>query len=126
MKILQFMIMLVLLVGLIKTSYAASSSLPIPVGRVIWIKGDVLKASMPNQEVRLLQKESIIYLHDVLSTNENTTAEVAFTDNTLITFQPNTMFSIDEYHYQIKKKGNSVGKSIMKLIEGGFRTITGL
>lgn len=124
-RLITFIALSILLSAMFKVSYA-DPPLPTPVARVIWIKGDALKATMPNKEERLLQKQSVIYLHDILSTNENTTAEIAFTDNTLITFQPNTIFSIEEYHYQLKKKNNSVGKNIMKLIEGGFRTITGL
>lgn len=107
------------------TSYA-DPPLPTPVGRVVWIKGDSLKAVMENKEERLLQKQSLIYLHDVLLTNDATQAEIVFTDNTLITFKPNTKFSIDQYSYQPKKQKGSVGKSIMSLIEGGFRTITGV
>lgn len=108
-------------------NYAANAPLPTPVARVVWIKGDGLNATMQNQEVRLLQKQSVIYLHDVLVTNGNTTAEIVFTDNTLMTFQPGTKFSIDDYRYAGgKKKNTSVGKSVMNLIEGGFRTITGL
>jgi hypothetical protein len=42
-----------------------------------------------------------------------------------MTFQPGTKFSIDDYKFPVKEK-SSVGKSVMKLIEGGFRTITGV
>lgn len=126
MKIFHIMVSIIISLLLLGTAYAESSPLPIPVGRVVWVKGDSLKATMANKEVRLLQKQSIIYLHDVLTTNADTTAEIVFTDNTLMTFQPNTKFSIDQYSFSRQKKNNSVGKSVMQLIEGGFRTITGL
>lgn len=102
-----------------------SSKLPDPVGRVVWVKG-VFTAVMPNNEKRQLQKTSLIYVNDTLSTDSNTKAEIVFTDNTLMTFRPNTKFYIDQYSYKPSKKKGSVGTYVMNLIEGGFRTITGL
>ena len=101
--------------------------LPTPVGRVVWIKG-TLRAIMPNKEERILQKTSIIYEHDELHTAENSQAQIVFTDNTLMTFRADTKFYINHYEYAIKpdKKTHSVGKYVMDLVEGGFRTITGL
>ncbi len=104
----------------------ADPPLPTPVGRVVWIKGDSFKAVMQNKEERLLQKTSVIYLHDVLITDDKTQAEIVFTDNTLMTFQPSSKFSVDDYSLKAKDKKGSVGKSVMGLIEGGFRTVTGL
>lgn len=104
---------------------AANPPLPTPVGRVIWVKG-TFRATMANSEVRTLQKSSVIYLHDTLTTDVNSQAQIAFTDNTLMTFRPETKFVIDTYSYQPQSKIGSVGKYVMSLIEGGFRTITGL
>jgi hypothetical protein len=95
-----------------------------PVGRVVWVRGGSFKATFGNKE-RTLSKTSVIYLHDRLVTDDKTMAEIVFTDNTLITFNPSTNFSVDDYSYAPKPKG-SVGHSVMRLIEGGFRTITGL
>lgn len=104
---------------------AADPPLPTPVGRVIWVKG-TFKATMPNNEVRVLQKSSVIYLQDTLTTDANSQAQIAFTDNSLVTFRANSKFVVDQYSYQPQSKGGSVGKYFMSLIEGGFRTITGL
>lgn len=104
----------------------SDNKLPVPVGKVIWVKG-TFKATMPNKEVRVLQKASVIYLHDTLTTDAGAQAQIAFTDNTLMTFRPDTKFFIDQYDYQPqgKKEGKGVGKYVMNLIEGGFRTVTG-
>lgn len=120
------MIMLGLLLAFVFDLGYTDPPLPTPVGRVVWVKGDAFKAVMENKEERLLQKSSVIYLHDMLVTNEKTQAEIVFTDNTLITFRENSKFSIDEYSVKAKDKKGSVGKSVMNLIEGGFRTVTGL
>lgn len=106
-------------------SYAADPPLPTPVGRVVWIKG-TLKAVMPSKEERILQKTSVIYAHDTLVTDANSQAQIVFTDNTLMTFRPDTKFYIDQYSFNPQAKKGSVGKYFMRLIEGGFRTITGL
>lgn len=100
-----------------------------PVGRVVWVKG-VFTASLKNAEVnepaRPLEKSSIIYLHDTLVTGDQSTAQIVFSDNTLMTFRPETKFYINQYEYHSNAKSKSVGKYIMNLLEGGFRTITGI
>lgn len=95
-----------------------------PVGRVVWVKGVFKAISMGNKE-RALDRASIIYLHDTLITDTNSQAQIVFTDNSLMTFKPNTRFEIAQYSYTPENK-KGVGKYIMNLIEGGFRTITGL
>ena len=102
-----------------------TSTLPSPVGKVVWVNGK-LHAVMSNQEERILQKESVIYLHDTLITEANSQAEIIFTDHTLMTFRPDTKFLISDYKFNPSAKSGSVGKYVMNLIEGGFRTITGL
>jgi hypothetical protein len=106
-------------------SYADDPPLPTPVGRVIWVKG-TLRAVMDNNEERKLQKMSVIYLKDTLITEPGSQAQIAFTDNTLMTFREDTKFVVAEYQYKPAAKGKSVGKYLMNLIQGGFRTITGL
>lgn len=126
--IAAILILGVFLVVSIAPTYANPSS-PQPVGRVIWIKG-LFKATTPNKEVRTLQKASIIYLNDTLETDANSQAQIAFTDNSLMTFRPSTIFYIDQYDLQSSSSSGGVtktaGKYIMNLIQGGFRTITGL
>lgn len=85
------------------------------VGHVVWVKGSFYAGS------RLLQRMSPIYLHDVLRTGANSMAEVAFTDNTLMTFKDNSRYSIDNYKISPAERASFAGS----LIEGGFRTITG-
>lgn len=108
------------------TTTTTTTALPVPVGKVIWVKGS-FKAIMPNQEERNLQKASIIYEHDTLVTGNNSQAQIAFTDNTLMTFRTDTTFYIDKYKYNASpnNSSHSVGSYVMNLVEGGFRTVTG-
>lgn len=103
----------------------ADPPLPTPVGRVIWIKG-TLKATMDNKEERTLQVMSVIYAHDILVTDKTSQAQIAFTDNSLMTFRPETKFSINEYINATSNKKSGVSKFVVNLLEGGFRTVTGL
>lgn len=102
----------------------AEEKLPTPVGKVVWVKG-MFKAMMPNKEERILQKDSIIYLKDTLTTDDKSQAQIVYTDKTLITFRAATTFFIEKYEFNPGSK-KIVGKYIMNLIQGGFRTITGL
>jgi len=102
----------------------ADPPLPTPVGRVVWVKG-TFKAIMPNKEQRILQKMSVIYLHDTLVTDATSQAQIAFTDDSLMTFRGGSNFTVSEYSFSKKKKA-STGRFFGNLIEGGFRTITGL
>ncbi len=98
-----------------------------PVARVVWIKGSV-DASQPDNEKRILKTASNLYLHDTIKTDANSEAQIVFTDNSTLTFRPNTTFYINEYNYvQPSKKSaeKSTGTYVMDLILGGFRTITG-
>jgi len=127
MKTLQrigFVILFLSLFSIFQICFA-DPPLPTPIGRVVWVKG-LLKAVMTNNEQRTLQKMSVIYLHDTLVTDDKSEGEIAFTDESLVTFYPNSRFVVDQYVYKQKDKSGSASKYIVNLIEGGFRTITGL
>lgn len=120
----QYLVLIIgLLISMTLTIYA-DPPLPTPIGRVIWVKG-TLKAAMPSGEIRNLQKMSVIYLQDTLSTDEQSRAEVAFTDNTLLTLGPSTKYQISQYRYHPNEK-KSISKYIVNFIQGSFRTITGV
>ncbi len=124
-NLIKGLLAIFLLVSIAMLSSYADPPLPTPAARVVWVKG-TLTAVMPNSEQRILQKQSVVYVNDMLVTDAATQAQIVFTDNTLMTFREGTKFYIKEYAYNPKVKKGSVGKYIMNLIEGGFRTITGL
>lgn len=110
-----------------KKAVAENEKVPEAVGRVIWVKG-VFMAERKDKKSRKLDRLSIIFEGDTLVTDEKTQAQIAFTDTTLMTFRPDTRFVIAEYSYKPEEKAEngSVGKFVMDLVAGGFRTITGL
>ena len=97
--------------------YAADT----PIGQVIWAKGHVV-ATQPAQSPRSLERRSPLYEHDVISTDGSGTGQVVFSDSSTVVLRENTDFKIDAYAY---KTSNGQDKSVMSVIKGGFRTITG-
>lgn len=93
------------------------------VAKVVWVKG-TFKATSPDNKARTLNKTDPIYLHDTLSTDKGSQAQIVFTDDSMMTFRPGTEFYI--FDYKLNTKGKQDGSYIMNLIKGGFRTITGL
>jgi hypothetical protein len=127
MNLLTFFkaVMLVFLVlAFTPVSFGQDESLPVPVGKVVWVNGS-FHAMMPTKENRKLQKDSVFYLHDTLITDQNTQAQIVFSDHSQMTFKPDTTFFVNQYEYHPSSKTKSAGKYVMNLIEGGFRTITG-
>lgn len=108
------------------TQTANTKTTVVPIGKVVWVKGSFL-AIMPNHEKRQLKKDGFIFKGDTLITDDKSQAQIVFSDTSLMTFREGTKFEIKEYDYKPEeKKSGSVGKYFMNLIEGGFRTITGL
>jgi hypothetical protein len=110
-----------------QTADAASSGQTL-VARVVWVKGTI-KASLAGSDAsRILKTASNIYLHDTLVSSPDSEVQIVFTDNSTMTLRPETTFYINQYNYQPKAKKSgekSVGKYVVDLIVGGFRTITG-
>ena len=115
-------ILSITLISMVSSSYAEPTS---AVGRVVWVKGS-FTATGTDKPARDLKKLSIIYLKDTLKTENNSQAQIVFTDNTMMTFKPNSKLSIDQYAFSPPTKKKTISKYIVSLIEGGFRTITGL
>lgn len=102
------------------------------VARVVWIKG-TLNAVMPGgKDKRTLKMAANIYMNDTLVTEKDSEAQIIFTDNSTMTFRPDTKLYINEYNYvpkserKTKEAKKSAGKYVLDLVTGGFRTITGL
>ena len=93
-----------------------------PIGQVIWVTGNVT-AAQPTQAPRVLQRRSPLYEHDVISTGTSAQGQIAFTDSSTVALNGDSQFKIDQYVY--KKDSPSADKSVMSVVKGGFRTITG-
>ena len=71
---------------------------------------------------RSLKRRSEIFVGDTLVTGNNGQGQVRFIDGAVVSLRPDTQLRINDYRY-----GDGKGRenSVMTLIKGGFRTITG-
>jgi len=91
------------------------------VARVEFSIGQVTGLGGDGRERRLV-KGSTLDAGDTVRTAKGR-AQIRFTDGGYTSLQPNTEFRIDDYHYDTKRKEESVG--FFSLLKGGLRTITG-
>jgi hypothetical protein len=104
-------------------AYADDSVADSSVGQVIWVKG-IVKALQADGKSRDLARRSPVFAHDTITTDASGSGEVTFTDSSVLTLRSDTELKIDDYAY--KKDGPPAeSKSVMSLVKGGFRTITG-
>ena len=99
-------------------TYAASS-----IGKVIIFSG-IVAAKSSDGKVRVLSRKSNVFKKDIITTQTDSYARIRFTDGSLLVMRPNSIISIDEYHFS--KSNPKKDKAVINLLEGGLRTITGL
>ncbi|MFZ5723183.1 MAG: FecR family protein [Pseudomonadota bacterium] len=83
--------------------------------------GDVRAVDADGVE-RPLRRRAAVNSGDVLKTASGATAQVKFTDGGIVALKPGTRLKIDQYRYRSNEGGNT---SIMSLLQGGFRTVSG-
>jgi hypothetical protein len=65
-----------------------------------------------------------IYPGDILETARDGQADLRFTDDSVMSIRPHTRFRVDEYAYT--GRGDGSDRSLFSLLQGSFRTVTGL
>lgn len=93
-----------------------------PIGKVIAATGKVVAEN--NGDRRSLARGAAIFVGDKISTGPKGTAHIRFVDNTLVNIDKNSIFVINEYVYN--EKNPQANKQTSSLLQGGFKTITGL
>lgn len=91
-----------------------------PIAQVIWVKG-VVNAMQPGGPARKLERRSYVYEHDTITTTAGSTGELAFSDSSIVSLASASEVKVDQYQF----KKTSSDKSVINIIKGGFRTITG-
>ena len=76
-----------------------------------------------NGKKRTLNRRSDIYRGDTLSTGGKSHTQIRLKDGALLSLRPFTNMKIVDYQYNGIEDGTE--KSILELVKGGFRTITG-
>jgi FecR-like protein len=73
---------------------------------------------------RELKRRSSIYLGDTISTGSRSLTQIRLKDGALLSLRPHTELRMAEYSFNGTQDGSE--KSILELLKGGFRTITGI
>lgn len=105
---------------LAKNAVAEERLLTDPIGHVIFSTGQ-LTATNTKGEDRSLKRGDKIFLEDTLKTGDGR-AQIHFVDAANLSLRPNSELQIVEYYIDTKGKDDA---SVMKLLKGGFRTVTG-
>lgn len=93
-----------------------------PIGKVIAATGKVIAEN--HGDSRSLARGSAILVGDKISTGSNGTAHIRFSDNTLVSIEKDSIFVVNEYVYN--EQNPKSNKQTSSLLQGGFKTITGL
>lgn len=96
-------------------------------GSVIFATGSVSAERAP---VVTLAKGDAVFAEDTIVTGEASRAQLLMLDGGKIAIRPNSRLRIDEFEYAVQATGatavtTSNEKSVMSLVKGGFRSITG-
>ena len=106
-------------VGLLSAAWAESPDIA---GRVQFVVGEVSAADRDGA-TRALGKRDAIFEGDTVTTGPSASAQIMMIDGARIAVRPNSAFMVNEYR---APSADDVGASILTLLKGGFRTLSGL
>lgn len=103
------------------TACASSGAMAEPAGRVLALAGTAIM-ERAGQQIPLTAG-TLVESGDTLSVGDKSTLQVRFTDESVVALRANSQFRIENYRYD---KNAETDRSLLGLIQGGMRTITGL
>src|SRR5688572_311502 len=109
--------------GFLLFSLFSAAAIAAGAGTVTHLSG-TLSVQRPDGSVRILSQKSEVNPGDVLTTQRDSYAQVNFTDGSSLTMRPNTQIKIEQYNFVQDRPQDD--NSLLRLIKGGLRTVTGL
>jgi FecR-like protein len=100
-----------------------SSAVLAAAGSVTHLSG-TLSVQRSDGSVRILSQKSEVNRGDLLTTQRDSYAQIAFTDGSSMTLRPETQVRIDQYNFVQERPQED--NSFLKILKGGLRTVTGL
>lgn len=123
MKRLELMIMrLICWMLLLMPMSILAGEEPSRVARVIVAAGDVTAHQSETADDRELERRSPIFEGERVRTGPESTVQLRFTDDAVMALDADTQIEIDTYRHDDPDKPN---RAVMRLVEGGLRTLTG-
>jgi hypothetical protein len=92
-------------------------------GTVAHLSGS-LSVARPDGTATILTRNSPVNAGDVLTTEQDSYAQINFTDGSSMTLRPNTTVRVEGYNFNREQPQND--NSFVRLVKGGMRTVTGL
>jgi len=92
-------------------------------GRIAYISGAMV-AQRADGTVKVLAPKSEVYAGDMLITAKDSYAQVKMNDGMQMTLRPNSNLRIESF--QFRQDAPQSDNAVMRLLKGGFRTLTGL
>ena len=83
-----------------------------------------MSVQRPDGTVRILAQKSEVQPGDVLTTQNDSYAQINFADGSAATMRPNTTMKLEGYSFN--KEAPQKDGMFMRLLKGGLRTVTGL
>ena len=115
------LLLCVLFVIFSPNTFAQNSPDDVAVGKIIIVSGEVVATDQAGSS-RQLQRRSEVFVGDIITTLENSSAQLRMIDSAQISLREATEFAILDYHFEDQSPDNV---SDLELLVGGFRTITG-
>lgn len=93
-----------------------------PVGRVLWVMGQVERVS-PQGAAAPLAKGEGVFEGDVIRAAAGSHAQLVMGDEALLAVRPESSVRLETYAYQGREDGTE--RAVIELIKGGMRSVTG-
>jgi len=104
------------------TAYARPAACAEAVATVVEIEDMVLASDPQNPGGRMLSEGDAVYLGETIQTAENSSVQIQFSDESLLTLSPGTEIRIDDYLYDEQAQD---GNFLVSAARGLFRLISG-
>lgn len=123
-KIITSFCFLSLLIALAVFCGSAGAEVRKAAGHAIFVH-DAVWRSAPEKAREPLNKGDKVFETDTIITGKKGSAQLVMADGAFIAVRPNTSIRLDKYRYE-QEKDEWVGESVITLLKGCFRSITGL
>jgi FecR protein len=94
-----------------------------PAGNVIFTSG-LVEAKSKGGRTRILAKGTPVCVGETIVTSTSGRIQIRMVDNGFLSVRPDTRLRIDQFRFDGKEDGTE--KSVISLLQGGFRALTGL
>ncbi len=108
----------------IAVAFAAASASVLASNATVTQLSGTLSVKKADGSVRILSQKSQIETGDTVNTEQDSYAQIKFTDGAQLTLKPNTAVKIDNFKFSEEKPQDD--SFLYSLVKGGLRAVTGI